>query len=258
MNEAPRGLSDLATPDLEALLRAVQRGQVDCPLSKAGLASAGFGACSGAFLAALDDMDLRGVEAALAIAIAERVHRPPPRLDLVWTGPEARTATTRDTAIVVRQLFEQARKSVVVGGFRFDHGEELLRPLHAVMRDHGVKATFFLDIADHADRADRAEAYATEQIDRFFADNWPFGPPRPDVYYDPRTAVPGPPWASLHAKCVVVDERVALITSANFTERGQERNVEAGVLIEDERFASSLVAQWRSLIGSGGMERYRG
>jgi phosphatidylserine/phosphatidylglycerophosphate/cardiolipin synthase-like enzyme len=40
----------------------------------------------------------------------------------------------------------------------------------------------------------------------------------------------------------------AFITSANFTERGQSRNFEAGVEIEDEAFAQSLVRQWQNLI----------
>jgi phosphatidylserine/phosphatidylglycerophosphate/cardiolipin synthase-like enzyme len=90
-----------------------------------------------------------------------------------------------------------------------------------------------------------------------FLENWPFEA-RPDVYYDPRTAVRGPPWVSLHAKCVVVDQRFTLIGSANFTTRGQERNVEAGVLIEDEDFARRLAAQWQSLIDAGTMRRYGG
>ena len=68
----------------------------------------------------------------------------------------------------------------------------------------------------------------------------------------------GPPWASLHAKCVVVDERLTLIGSANFTQRGQERNVEAGVLIDDEFFAKALTAQWSTLVSAEVMRRYRG
>lgn len=56
---------------------------------------------------------------------------------------------------------------------------------------------------------------------------------------------------SLHAKCVVVDHRLSLITSANFTDRGQTRNFEAGVEIEDEAFALSLARQWQNLIDEG-------
>ena len=53
------------------------------------------------------------------------------------------------------------------------------------------------------------------------------------MYYDRRALVPGPPYASLHAKCVVVDGAQTFISSANFTQRAQERNIEVGVLIED-------------------------
>jgi phosphatidylserine/phosphatidylglycerophosphate/cardiolipin synthase-like enzyme len=57
---------------------------------------------------------------------------------------------------------------------------------------------------------------------------------------------------------VVVDERMTLIGSANFTERGQERNIETGVLIEDEGFAERMVGQWRRLIEGGLVKRYVG
>lgn len=72
-----------------------------------------------------------------------------------------------------------------------------------------------------------------------------------DVYYDPRTAVPGPPWVSLHAKCVVVDERWSFVSSANFTDRGHTRNIELGVLIEDAAFAEQIVTHWRALVAAG-------
>lgn len=62
---------------------------------------------------------------------------------------------------------------------------------------------------------------------------------------------PGPPWCSLHAKCVVVDGAKAFESSANFTQRGQERNIEVGVLIEDASFASYLGGQWLGLIDAG-------
>ena len=57
--------------------------------------------------------------------------------------------------------------------------------------------------------------------------------------------------ASLHAKCIVVDERRSLITSANFTDRGQTRNMEVGVLLDDADFARGLAAQWFSALAAG-------
>ena len=258
MRADSEALSRISLPDLRTLEHAIQGNRVSCPLTESALLSIGLGHATSPLLTVLVGLNQSGVEAVLAATIAERIHRPPPRLDLVWTGPEARSATTRDTAIVVRQLFEQAANTVLVGGFAFDHGEHLLRPLHEGMKARGVKATLFLEIADHAATPAGADEHSVKVIDKFFAENWPFGDPRPDVYYDPRTAVAGPPWASLHAKCVVIDDCKTFITSANFTDRGQTRNIEAGVLIDDREFALRVVAQWRGLVDGGLVHRYRG
>jgi phosphatidylserine/phosphatidylglycerophosphate/cardiolipin synthase-like enzyme len=252
-----KGLSLLSLPDLRALADALAQGRLAPPFTAASFAAAGFGARATGLSELFEGLDLPAARKLGDAVLAER-ERPVPRLELVWTGPEAPTSSARDTWIVVRQLFESARKSVIVGGFSFDHGEEIFRPLHAVMRDHGVRASFFLDLDQGKITTEVGPAYATTRIDRFFRDNWPFGDSRPDVFYDPRTAVPGPPWVSLHAKCVVVDDARALITSANFTDRGQTRNLEAGVLIEDAAFATKLAAQWRALVSSGQVARYSG
>lgn len=255
---AGRALSALSLPDLQRLGHAVERGRLVCPLSRAGLLSEGFGEHATDVVAALGELTKEAVLAAVHVALAERTHHRPPKLDVVWTGPESRVSTARDTAIVVKELFSEARHEVILGGFSFDHGEEIFRPLHAAMKQHGARAIFFLDIEGHAPDASGAEAYASAQIDSFFAHNWPFGDPRPDVYYDPRTARPGPPWASLHAKCVVVNRERALVTSANFTDRGRTRNIEAGVLIADRAFAGELAAHWHALRESGAVRRYQG
>jgi len=53
--------------------------------------------------------------------------------------------------------------------------------------------------------------------------------------------------SSLHAKCVVIDRRVALITSANFTEAAQQRNIEAGVIVRYPLFVERLVGYFEGL-----------
>lgn len=255
--EDGRGLSAVPLPALALLRESVERGRVPCPLSEAALLSAGFGGAARPILEALGGLGPEAVTAALRLVTAERVHRPPPRLRLVWTGPESRESTARDTALAVRELFEGAQRNVIVGGYAFDR-PDILAPLHAAMRDRGVSVALFLDIEGSAATAAQADAHATARIDRFFLDVWTFGTPKPDVYYDPRTAMPGPPWASLHAKCIVVDDARALLTSANFTERGQSRNIEAGVWIEDRAFAAELSGHWRALVAAGLVHRYRG
>jgi len=252
-----RGLSRIPLSMLEQLLVAVDRGRLECPFSEADLIDAGFSGPTADVIEALRGTDRAGVGVALRVAIAERVHRPPPRLDLVWTGPETRASTSRSTGIVVERLFEEAERTVIVGGYTFDT-PEILRPLHRAMADRGVATMLFLDVPGEATTSEGAENLATRHIDKFFCEVWTFGTPKPDIFYDPRTAMRGPPWASLHAKCVVVDDKRALITSANFTDRGQERNIEAGVLIEDPVFAGELGGHWRQLVSAGLVRRYAG
>jgi phosphatidylserine/phosphatidylglycerophosphate/cardiolipin synthase-like enzyme len=55
----------------------------------------------------------------------------------------------------------------------------------------------------------------------------------------------------LHAKCIVVDDRKAFVTSANLTTAAQERNIEAGLLVEDAGLAQSLRMQFETLVGAG-------
>lgn len=250
------GLSALSLATLRALTDATERGTLSCPISPTGISSAGFAVQREVLLRALADLDRTAVLAVLRAVIAERIHQRASNLELVWTGPLTPQAANRDTGVVMRQLFTRAEHDVLIGGFRFDAGADLFEPLHRAMVERGVTTTIFLDIEGNAATHAGGPAYAQARIGEFLEKNWPFGEPHPAIYYDPRTAAPGPPWVSLHAKCVVVDARWSLVTSANFTDRAQTRNIELGVLIEDEAFGTKLVAQWRVLVGQRLVERH--
>lgn len=248
-------LVELGLSDLRALLRAIRAGRLSFPLSDAQLRAEGFGACAGAVLGAVAPLDRDAAAVAVELLVADRRQRPSPRVELVWTGPETEAAESRKTSVVVRRLFEEAGESVLVAGYAFDHGAEILRPLHSAMAERGVRAAIFLDIPGEAPTAAEVETFARRQIESFLAENWPFGPPYPAIYYDPRTVSPTTN-ASLHAKCVVIDDARALVTSANFTTRGQTRNIEVGVLIEDADFARRLAGHWQGLIARGWVSRH--
>lgn len=188
--------------------------------------------------------------AVVAAVLAEREARPPAP-ELVWTGPSPAASGARDTATVLDELFDEATERVLVAGYSFDHGKDILRRLHAAM-GRGVQVDVFLDIkVEDWERSGLADdetrrGLVEERVNAFLKRNWP-GEPLPAIHYDERPLKTSL-YASLHAKCVVVDEEVALVTSANFTNRGQERNVEVGVVIRDRRFAESLAAQWRNAL----------
>jgi phosphatidylserine/phosphatidylglycerophosphate/cardiolipin synthase-like enzyme len=63
--------------------------------------------------------------------------------------------------------------------------------------------------------------------------------------------------ASLHAKCVLVDGTTALVTSANFTEAAQRRNVEVGMLIRHEPTVTRLTDYFRGLERTGVLAEQR-
>ncbi len=70
-----------------------------------------------------------------------------------------------------------------------------------------------------------------------------------EVFYDPRSLEQlSNSNAFLHAKCIVVDEGRALMTSANFTEAAHQRNIEAGVLIVDRVLAKAIRFQFKMLV----------
>ncbi len=226
-------LTRVGTGRLRALRDALAAGRLPVPLrpEDVGDASALLGLEPAAALAVLDAV------------LAERAADTRPA-QLVWTGPHPVHSAARDTSVVLRELFERAATRVIVAGYAFDHGREIFAPLHRAMVERGVAVRLYLNIAVGDDERDAApDAIIDARVAGFLRDNWPFGAPPPAIFYDPRP-VTTERFTSLHAKCVVVDEAAALVTSANFTSRGQHRNVEVGALIRDPVFVRALAAQW--------------
>jgi phosphatidylserine/phosphatidylglycerophosphate/cardiolipin synthase-like enzyme len=238
-------LADVATVDLERLLRAITDRSLSFPLGRASLAARGLSDLAeplGPLLACPADVASFVIDAILAER--RRYQRPP--AELVWTGPEVVGGIGRSTAVVVGQLFAQAERDVVICGYAFDRGEDIFEPLHRTMCDRDVSVTIFVDMDRVTHPGLELERHVRRFVMRFLSNNWPFGPPYPTLYYDPRTVDHGA-LASLHARCVVIDERIALVTSANFTDRGQSRNVEVGAVLHDRGFAEALTGQLRRL-----------
>ena len=251
MSSERSSLADVSTSALERLRAAIASGKLDTPITRTSLVAFGVRHQLDALTAALSGHSRLACLAIVDVTLSERAKHTRPAPELVWTGPEGHGATARDTAVVLRGLFESARDHVILGGYSFTHAKSVLAPLHATMEAHGVRATFFVDIKQPRIATVPPERHAEEALAAFLEENWPFGPPYPDLYYDKRAIVPPPPYSILHAKCVVVDAERAFVSSANFTMQGQERNIEVGVLLADPAFARHLAQQWISLVQAG-------
>lgn len=248
MSGGEADLSRVSTATLERVLAALRSGDLRTPLGAGALVAFGLRQHAEALAATLSGHSRLACIALAEVVLAERSKNERPRPELVWTGPEGSAATARDTAVVLRHLFEGARERVILAGYSFSHAHDVLEPLFLAMRERGVTATFFVHIDQAERRRSPPELHAERALETFVAESWPFGAPYPRIFYDLRALVPGPPYSSMHAKCVVIDDDRAFLSSANFTQRGQERNIEAGVLLHDPHFAEHLARQWLGLV----------
>lgn len=190
-------------------------------------------------LALLVDAMAKAVEASLAGGA-----------ELVWTGPESSVSHSRDTAIVVAELFRSATTSVLVSTFVVHQADTVFKALADRMAEvPGLRVQLFVHVG-RGDRDSRHESEILREYATKLAAKWS-GPVRPILYYDPRSLDMNPDnRATWHAKVVVIDDERALVTSANFTEWAQQRNVEAGVLIRNAQFARHLRQQFEGLVQS--------
>jgi len=194
-------------------------------------------------------------ERTAAQAIADRV-------ELVWSGTEVMNGVSRDTAVVVQELFREAEESVLITSYALDKGRKakaLFGPLANRMdTEPGLQVSLFVNVhRKHNDTT--AEAVILREFsDTFRKEIWP-GERMPNVYFDPRSlSIEGKTKACLHAKCIVIDERRAFITSANFTEAAHERNIEAGAVVSDKVLARGLKAQFDTLVDHGALKKLIG
>ena len=246
-------LADVSTSSLERLVAGLQSGLLKAPVSRSSLVAYGVRGQLDALSSVLSGHSRAACLAILHAVLSERGRAKRPAPELVWTGPEGVQAQARDTAVVLRELFESARKRVVLAGYSFMNAESVLKPLERVMVEHGVEAHFFVDVKQPETPQADEDAFGHAQLDAFLETNWPFTTPPPALYCDRRALQPGRggAYCSLHAKCVAVDSRRAFISSANFTLRAHDRNIETGVLIDDPHFAQRLDRQWMSLVQGG-------
>lgn len=176
------------------------------------------------------------------------------RVEMVWTGPDQEGLPARDTGVVARELLSQASRSLLITTFSLSRDSRTFEPVGVAMeRNPELEVTLVLHV--DAPRSMSGSAAVAAFASEFWANKWPW-PTRPKVYYDPRGVAPEPGTRALqHSKCIVADLERVLITSANYTEAGQLRNIELGVVMRDRGLAMRVDERFRNLIHSGMLAR---
>jgi phosphatidylserine/phosphatidylglycerophosphate/cardiolipin synthase-like enzyme len=255
-------IHELPSHALRALAASLREGPLSSGITRFALQQIA-GARAGdleAYLAELGGAGLGPSQIALLVetvaTVREKTPAPTSLFDLVLSGPELPGIPTADTAAVMHTLIEDAQSEVLLVAYAVHNGPRLFGRLAAKMQESpSLRVVFCLDIPRK--RADTS--LPGEIVSRFARDfrerHWPW-PQIPELFYDPRSL--SEDWekrSSLHAKCVVVDRRVALVTSANLTEAARLRNIEAGVVVRYPPFVDRLVSYIEGLRETGQLMR---
>lgn len=248
--------SRLSNTDLQALIMALRTGRVAVPYSILQLTRvvpAAIANCVRDRLIALREKGFTPQQISVVLELiacdrkADRFSET--QIDLVTSGPEAPGIANRDTSVVVRELFAHAKQSVLVVGYAIYQGQQVFESLAKRMDElPDLNVQFFLNIARPDRDSTPSEILVTRFKQRFKDTQWPTGSRLPELYYDPRSIADDEPIrSSLHAKCIVIDGELVFVSSANFTEAGQQRNIEVGLSIRNPWLATQLSTHFQQL-----------
>ncbi|WP_254509744.1 DISARM system phospholipase D-like protein DrmC [Anatilimnocola floriformis] len=173
-------------------------------------------------------------------------------VQMVATGPEDPAGERRDTSAVVQSMFAGATESVYIAGFAIYQGREVFQVLADRMEQlPNLTVRMFVNIGRTQNDTSRESEIVQRFRQRFQTREWPPGRRLPQLFYDNRAlTTDAPKRSSFHAKAVVVDHKQLFVTSANFTEAAQERNIEIGVCLHSSPLAQKLEAFLDGLVAS--------
>lgn len=160
-----------------------------------------------------------------AIAGAKAVHR---QLVPVWTMP-GNEATIGHLTSEFHRVVGAARVSVTCATYNFSENSNMWSVLKNVSEQPGVTVCVYVD----ADKGDPCAVKA--QL------------PRATVYRSGH--LPDGNSIVSHSKFIIVDHEIVLLTSANFSYSAENRNVEFGLLIQDNGLATSIESTMASKHG---------
>jgi phosphatidylserine/phosphatidylglycerophosphate/cardiolipin synthase-like enzyme len=189
--------------------------------------------------------------AALALALraaadAAAEVRDTQRVEVVWTGPSSPEVPVRATSAVLADLIDEAATELILVSFAAYKVPAILDRL-AAATTRGVVIHLILESTEES--RGRLSYDARLAFDTLGASVafyvWPA---------HLRTSTRGG-HAAMHAKCAVVDQRIAFVTSANLTASGITDNMELGLLVESGPVPHRIASHFRALIAATTLRR---
>lgn len=168
---------------------------------------------------------------------------------LVVTGPAVENTEILKTGSRFIEVVQHARRELMLATFALYQGDQILTPIHqAMVQNPRLDVTLILNVprkyGDTTLTEQVIEAYRRD----FLTKHWPWEI-RPKVYHFPASLhLKAIERASMHCKFVLADEERCFITSANFTEAAQKKNIEVGIELSGSYEPKALSTYFKALI----------
>lgn len=175
---------------------------------------------------------------------------------LVVTGPSTSQTENLKTGARFIQVVQHARRELMLATFALYQGDRILEPIHdAMILNPNLDVTVILNVArKYGDRTKNEDIIDAARQE--FSKNWPW-PQMPSVWYFPESLnLNSADRASMHAKFVIADEERCFITSANFTDAAQKKNIEVGIELSNSLEPKSLSQYFKQLMSEGKLLRF--
>jgi phosphatidylserine/phosphatidylglycerophosphate/cardiolipin synthase-like enzyme len=251
-------LLELSPNSLRALADAFSYGPLRTNLS-AGLLAPFLGSKADRVAIVLKSLREQGCPPAVLSEVCEALHKAKVqaaeaerKLFLVLSGPDVPGIPVVDTATVARSLFVEARHEVLVCSFVVYPIPDFFTPLVEKFRDNSdFKVRFIVDVSHEKKTPDEPLPVVANRFRKRFLETCWSGDRPPELLHDPRPFSEDESLRGVqHSKIVMIDRCAALVTSANFTQAAQSRNIEAGFLTRDRHQVERIADYFDSLIQS--------
>lgn len=145
--------------------------------------------------------------------INDRCNENSHKVEVVFSGVTGIDLRIRETVGVIRQILSDASECIIMTGYAISSYFHQLGDLLRGKAGQGVKIELFVESSQNENLSYLLEYSNIENL---------------KIYkYNSSSR-----YSALHAKTIVVDHRIAFITSANLSYNGMINNIEIGALIE--------------------------
>ncbi|MDE3038966.1 MAG: DISARM system phospholipase D-like protein DrmC [Nitrospirota bacterium] len=164
-------------------------------------------------------------------------------LEIVWTGPSALGSPIRRVDQALYELIDEAERDVLLASYVTYKAEKALKALHGATK-RGVEVRLVLELAEESGGKLNFDGLSQikSKVPSAKVFYWPLENRRRDARG--RHGI-------FHAKCLVADGNITLVSSANLTDYGLEENIELGFLMRSTEVAKRLKRHFEQLVFQG-------